>query len=339
VAQKEKILVVRVGLGGDLVMVTPALKAMLAAFPDAEFHLLTTGEGRRVLSGFSDRITQTFLYHRRFFTTQLLQYKLKKSLKLAGYTRIYVFETRSFYRSWLQDLAPNFYSLDNHTTLGHYCEKCLEMVAGSLAPADAGLMPRPWISLPVTEAGLNKAKAQLLENGLDQSTKLVGFHPTFSGSSLSIFRDRKGIKHRTWPRENFAALAKLLQAQAKQKGISLAVVIDALPEERPLIEPLLAESEGSIILMTSPPDFQRFKGYLQLLDVLVSPNTGPMHFAAALGTHVVSLFSQWAVDDCGPFVPAERFEVLEARHTSQPGLGLAAIDPQKVADAVWRIIP
>jgi ADP-heptose:LPS heptosyltransferase len=32
---------------------------------------------------------------------------------------------------------------------------------------------------------------------------------------------------------------------------------------------------------------------LERLAVLVTPNTGPMHFAAAVGTKVVALFSGW----------------------------------------------
>ena len=38
VADIEKILVVRVGHMGDVVMITPALDSLLAAFPYAEFH-------------------------------------------------------------------------------------------------------------------------------------------------------------------------------------------------------------------------------------------------------------------------------------------------------------
>lgn len=336
---KEKILVVRVGLGGDLVMITPALTVLLNAFPHAEFHLLTTGEGRRVLGGFSDRITQTFLYHRKFLRTQLLQRKLKKTFLPEGYSHIYVFEARGFYRSWLQDLTPDFHGMDNQLSAGHYSERCLQMVEDSLAELDLGIPDRPWISLPVAQDGVDQARVQLAENGLKPGTRLVGLHPTFSGSSFSLFRDRNGEKHRTWPRENFAALAKLLKVQALAKEVPLAVVIDALPEERTFIEPIIAESEGSITLMTAPPNFQRFKGYLQALDVLVSPNTGPMHFAAALGTPVVSLFSNWAVDDCGPFVPQEKFVALEARNTPHPEYGLAAIKPEQVAEAIWNILP
>ncbi len=326
--KKEKILVVRVGLGGDLVMITPALRALLVTFPSAEFHLLTTGEGRRVLAGFSDRITQTWLYHRRFPQTLLLQRKLKSAFRKEGYSRIYVFEHRSLYRSWLQNLTPKFFGLDQQPNEGHFSLQCLNLVSGN--------PENPWISLPSTEEGVLKARALLQDHGLAPTTKLVGLHPTFSGSSFSLFKDRKGEKHRTWPREHFATLAKLLQEQAEASGTDLAVVIDALPEESPFIDPIVAASDGSIVLITSPPNFQRYKGYLKTLDVLVSPNTGPMHFAAALGTNVVGLFSGWSVEDCGPYVPAEKFEVLEAGKTANPELGLAAIKPQQVAEAVWR---
>ena len=57
----EKILIVRIGLGGDLVMITPALNGLLAAFPKAEFHLLTSSEGQRVMKGYDRRITRFWL--------------------------------------------------------------------------------------------------------------------------------------------------------------------------------------------------------------------------------------------------------------------------------------
>ena len=329
---QEKILIVRVGLGGDLVMITPAMRLLLDAFPGAEFHLLSTGEGRRVMGDFSEQITKTWLYHRRFPQTLLLQRKLKSSFQKEGYTRIYVFEHRSLYRSWLEDLAPDFHGLDNQPNTGHFSQQCLSLVDKSLTNLGKDIPPHGWISLPYTEKGLNEARSLLGEHVLQTSTKLVGLHPTFSGSSFSFFKDRKGARHRTWPTAHFAMLGRLLKIQAAEKGIDLAVVIDALPEERPIIDPLIAQSDNSIILMTSAPDFQRYKGYLKTLDLLVTPNTGPMHFASALGTKVLGLFSGWSADDCGPYVPANQYEVL---HTDDEK-GLAGITAEMVADAVWR---
>jgi len=49
-ALKEKILIVRVGRVGDMVMITAALKAILDEYPQAEIHVLTGADGKRVLS-------------------------------------------------------------------------------------------------------------------------------------------------------------------------------------------------------------------------------------------------------------------------------------------------
>jgi len=82
------------------------------------------------------------------------------------------------------------------------------------------------------------------------------------------------------------------------------------------------------------PDFERCKALLQRLAVLVTPDTGPMHFAAAVGTKVVALFSGWKASECGPFVPAERASIVRAEDMPQGERGLAAIPPQAVLEAV-----
>ena len=330
----EKILIVRVGLGGDLVMITPALNGLLAAFPRAEFHLLTSSEGQRVMKGYDRRITRFWQYHRRFPKRLLLERSLLRELKSENYSRVYVFETRPFYRKWLRVIAPDLYGLDSNKSGGHYCNHCMDVVDSSLdTPIDRG-----WVTLPVTDEGAAKADGLLSANGIDSDTLLIGLHPTFSGSSFGFFRDQKGRRHREWPQENFAQLARLLQDKLKHHERKLALLIDALPEDRSIVEHIVRQSENSITMLCEPPDFQRYKGLLKRLDLLVAPNTGPMHFAAGLGTRVVGLFSDWAVEDCGPFIPATQFEVLEASKTTNPELGLVAITPEHVSEAVCRVL-
>jgi ADP-heptose:LPS heptosyltransferase len=330
----EKILVVRVGRGGDLIMTTPALNHVLAAFPEAEVHLLTSREGPRVLRGFHPRIKRTWVYHRRFLQSWWLRRKLRRELTQERYTRVYVFETDPHYRGWLEGVAPALFGLDPGPSKTHYCERCMEIVERSVDSPP----PRGWVTLPVTEKGLNKARALLSDHGVEPGTTLVGLHPTFSGSRLPAFLDAKGTRHRTWPRESFARLARLLDDRARSSGKPVTIVIDALPQERPLVETIVRQSGGAITLLRAPPDFERYKGLLQCLDVLVAPNTGPMHIAAAVGTPVVALFSGWSVEDCGPYVAEGRSVVLRAEDTDSPQRGLAAIEPERVVDAVFDLL-
>ncbi len=330
----EKILVVRVGHSGDLVMITPALTSLLAAFPEAEIHLLTSKDGRRVMQGYHPRLTRIWLYHRRFPQTLWLDRKLLRELRDQHYTRFYVFEAKPHYRRWLQSVAPKFYGIESQTSDTHYCERCLDVVAGSLEFP----LQKSWIELRVSDAGLAKARSLLADHGIEPGSRLVGLHPTFSGSSVPLLRRRKGLRHRHWPQESFASLARLLHDAASTKGVPLRIIIDALPEERALVEPVIQQSAGTITLITAAPDFERYKAMLQCMDVLVTPNTGPMHVAAAVGTPVVALFSGWSVADCGPYVPADRYVALTADDTAHPEQGLAAITPQQVVVQVLRLL-
>lgn len=333
-SRNEKILVVRVGLGGDLVMITPAVNLLLQAYPEAEFHLLTTQEGQRVMKDYDPRITRFWPYKRRLLDRLTRQRKLARTLRAEGYSRVYIFEVKSFYRNWLAGIAPVVHIYTDPPGQRHFCEKFMDFVAATLdAPVERG-----WVTLSWSDEGLQKARRLLQEHDIAPGTTLVGLHPTFSGSSYLPFRDRKGQRHRVWPMASFARLARQLRARAEELDRPLAVVIDALPADRAVVEEIGEMSDGNITMLSAPPDFARYKGLLRTLDVLVTPNTGPMHFAAAMGTRVVALFSNWSVDDCGPFVPAEQYEVLEARHTEYPELGLKAISEQQVADAVWRML-
>jgi ADP-heptose:LPS heptosyltransferase len=294
---------------------------------------LTSRQGRRVLDGYDRRITRSWIFHRRFPQTLWLQQKVWRQLRGQRYNRVYVFETKPFYRRWLKGLAPAYLGLDAVRSDAHYCDRCLDLVAQSVVAPP----PRGWVTLPVSEAGLAKARALLLDHGVQPSDFLVGLHPTFSGSSRFSLRDRKGMHHRHWPPQSFARLAILLRERAPAERSQVRIVVDALPDERPLVEPIVQQSAGVITLLMAPPDFERYKGLLQCLDVLVTPNTGPMHIAAAVGTPVVALFSDWSIADCGPFVPADRYEALSAENTETPERGLAAIEPQQVCEAVMRL--
>lgn len=332
--QPPKLLAVRVGRAGDLVMVTPALRGLLEAFPTGELHLLTSAEGARVMRGFDPRLTRIWTYTRRFPRSWLLQPRLLRSFIGEEYDRIYIFETKPLYQRWLGRTGAPCHVLAADAPETHYSERCLGLVGRSLA----GPVRPGWIELPVTAEGKARAAALLSAHGLGPDTVLVGLHPTFSGSGLPFFRDRAGARHRVWPLDNFAVLARLLREQAAARGLSLAVVVDALPAEQRIIRPLVEASAGAVTLLCAPPDFQRYKALLARLDVLVSANTGPMHIAAAVGTPVVALFSQWSVADCGPYTDPARVAILRAEDTPHPERGLAAITPERVAERVWRMV-
>ncbi len=334
----------RAGRAGDLVMITPALRMVLDAYPAAEVHLLTTGEGRRVLRGFDPRVTRYHLHSRRFPEDLLARPRLERELRAEGFDRAYVFESHPHYRALVDGVAPAIFGLAERRAgeVVHYCTRCLDTVAASLEGPAASSVPRAWITLPVTAEGRAAADQYLAAHGIAPRSEggpgrelLVGLHPRLRDAGIGWFANRDA-KHREWPLESFAALARGLVDHGRAHQIPLRVVVDLLPEERTRASTLLDAAGDAITVLSGPPDFERYKALLARLDLLVTPNTGPMHVAAAVGTPVVALFSRWLPEECGPFVPEERYAVLRAEETNTPERGLVAIPPEAVLE---RCVP
>lgn len=330
-----RILVVRVGRGGDLVMITPALRMLLDGLPDAEVDLLTSAEGPRILRGFDPRLTRFHLYHRRFPGSLLLRPRLRAALRREGYERIYLFESHPHYRALVEGVAPGIHALGTASQERHYCDRCLDVVEPTLTRPQ----PRGWITLPVTEAARAAAADYLAAHGLAGGDRLVGLHLTFSESARGRFAGRRGLKNRVWPDAAGADLARRLVAHGRSQGRPIRPVVDILPHERGLLAGFLERAGDAVTVLSGPPDFERYKAVLARLALLVTPNTGPMHVAAAVGTPVVALFSGWSPAECGPFVPPERTRTLRAEDAAGPGRGLAAISTDAVFEACRAFLP
>ena len=334
-AEPKRILAVRVGRAGDAVMITPALRMLLDGFPDAELHLLTSADGRRILRGFDPRLACFHLYHRRFPGSVLLRPRLRAALRREGYERVYLFESDPHHRALVAGVASEIHALGPAVPGRHYCDRCLDVVEPTLLCPQ----PRGWVSLPVSDAARRAAADYLGAHGLAEGDRLVGLHLTFSESARGLFAGRSGLKHRVWSPAAGAELARRLVEHGRAQGRPIRPVVDVLPHERGLLAGFLERAGDAVTVLSGPPDFKRYEAVLARLALLVTPNTGPMHVAAAVGTPVVALFSGWSPAECGPFVPPERARILRAEDTAEPGVGLAAIPAAAVFEACRAFLP
>lgn len=334
-AGPKRILAVRVGRGGDLVMITPALRMLLDGLPGATVHLLTSAEGPRILRGFDPRLARFHVYHRRFPGALFLRPRLRATLRREGYERIYLFESHPHYRKLVEGVAPEVHAFGVIPQERHYCDRCLDVVEPTLPRPQ----PRGWISLPVTGAARAAAAGYLAAHGVADGERLVGLHLTFSESARGLFAGRRGLKNRVWPDAAAADLARRLVALGRSQGRPIRPVVDILPHERGLLAGFLERAGDAVTVLSGPPDFERYKAVLARLALLVTPNTGPMHVAAAVGTPVVALFSGWSPAECGPFVPPGCARTLRAEDTAEPGRGLAAIPAAAVFEACGAFLP
>lgn len=331
----NKILVIRVGRAGDIIMITPALLAILDNYPEHEIHLLTSADGKRVLNGFNKRIIKTYIYKSSGLNKYFERLRINKQIRNTGYELIFNLEMKSYYKNIYRDLGVLAYELDDSEPHLNYAKRCLNVIQRSVDVE----IKNYWDWLPVTSDGMFAAKQQLASAGIADDDFLVGFHPTFSGSKKKLFYSKDDNLLRQWPPEYFAKLGQLIHEYGCKNRIDIKIVIDLLPEERELGESIVKMSQGVIRLLTNEPDFERYKATIKRMNLLITPNTGPMHIAAAVKTNIVALFVEWDPSDCGPYMEENNYKILRAEELGQGGNSLDEIKPEHVFRECIQYLP
>ena len=308
-----------------MVMCTPALAALLAHYPDAEFTFLTSPEGKRILGNFNPRIDRYLIYDRRYAPSIFYHRRLNKEIIDAGFQAIYCFEKNQRYYRLFKGSTAAVYGLGQEDKGKHYAQLLLDVVSRG-AGKNVGFYP---LYLPVDEQALQANQALMETVGIAKNSLLIALHPTFSG----IHKWRKVRKHgrnKIWPHSRSAQLADCLHRYARQRNWDLHVVMNMLPEDKNIGDAIAEKSREGIDIMIPKPNFRRYAAFLQRVDLFVSPDTGPMHFAAALGTPLVALFAGKDPNDCGPFGQRKKFRVIRAEDMQTNISGLSAISVESV---------
>lgn len=324
-----RILVVRIGRAGDIVMTTPALNALFQCYPKAKFTLLTSPDGNRLLRQFSHLIVDIWVWDRSALTAGLQKNKLKTIIQDTGFDKIFCFETSPSINNLLNCSGAKLYQPEHTEETQHASRLYLNMVEKS---CDV-ITNQYYASLPVANDAISKVNRELLNIGIGENDIVVAMHPTFSGFSRFSFIKKTARKNKLWPAERFAELGIKLSKYTLSNGKQPVVIIDLLESEAALGKKITELSSGKIKLFTEPPNMERYKALLKRADLLISPDTGPMHIAAAVNTRIVALFSGKSPADCGPYMPDDRFITIQAENMPNPQPGIEAITVDTVYDA------
>ena len=324
-----KILIIRVGRVGDMLMITPAVRALMDAYPEAEFHMLTNTDGERVFKGFSVQLTTFLLHDRKSLFATLELKRLLKQVQATEYGSAYCFELNPTFAVFYRVAKDGGHCVDiSHPEL-HFSRRCLNLVQSVVGQ----LSQAYWLNLPVTDDARARAEAVLGETGIDSSTFVIGLHPTYSGLKKAAWR-RNMDSGRRWPTESFAALAKQFSAYGEQHSIKMRIIMDLMPEEAGVGEEIVELSGGKVAMLTPPLDFQRYKATLARMNIFVTTDTGPMHIGGAVGANLVALFGGTDPNDSGAYVPSEHYQVVQSATDK-----ISDITAQQVFEASKRFLP
>lgn len=330
-----KILAVRVGRVGDTVMMTPALTALLQYYPDAEITLLVSPVGKALLKDYHDNIKDIWTWNRSgLIKPGIDKNNILKKLRQTPFDRILCFDTSPRIGGLFKNVDTDFQQYTGSTEFKHCAKAYLDFAAEA---CDKPVI-ETYNQLPVKQQDRDDVDNELQKHGIDKNDRLLMIHPTFSGYSRFGIRKRHAKLRKLWSPDNYGELVKKIVNAQQGEATPIKTLMVLLPDEISYGEKIVQKSNNNILLLKSESTFERYKAMIARADVLLSPDSGPMHMASALGTKVVALFSMKDPGDCGPYMDPAKFIILRSENTAQPEKGIAAIDVDTVYDACTQLL-
>jgi len=308
------ILVIKMAGIGDLLLATPALRALRETYPHAHIDLLVTPDSAGILNGWQviDRIIvldkYLFDYPQQFLTRprNLLRLKpLWRDLRDGHYDAVLLLHhltlpfgrlkhqlllraTGAQWRVGLDNGHGWFLNVrvkDNGFGAMHEAEYYLA-VAGAVGAKTKDKR----LVVPLSEADHRQAWQLLYEHETPQNIRhpIIAMHPGSGGYSTA----------RRWAPERFAQLADTLYSSVGGQLLLLGG-----PEEAELHQHIIdmMHSEMSVRSMAGKGSIKVTAALLEQVDLFIGNDSALVHLAVAAGTPTVAIFGLTNAQAWGPF--------------------------------------
>ncbi len=283
----HKICVFKIGAMGDVLMSTPMVHALRQKFPKARIDYWTGEAAASVLAGNHDLNAaiafpdNTFLGKRLDLALRLarqvaaqrydLMFILDKHWSLATFGRLCNVPVRigfdrdgeGFANTAAIPYGPRKHEIDYYLDLAYF--------------VGARKIIRPQLELTLGKTDLAFAKQFFKQHKLNPK-KTIGIA---AGGAKNPGQD---MVIRRWPTERFAAVAKTLAAEGWQ-----ILLIGRSPGDDHVLPGMLAAVPNAVNA-TSTFSLRQSAALMKQCRALICNDSGPMHFAAAVGTPTISIF-------------------------------------------------
>jgi len=277
----HNILIIKPGAIGDVLQLTPVIRALKSKYPDANITLLVGSAATAELFRYNPSVRETVVYDERGENKSILSFiGLWKRLRATGFDLVINFQ-RSNVRAWLLASA----AFPCRILVYHKARKrTVHAVVNHLET--------------LAPLGISSANLELeLSPGPDARAFAENLLSAFKASKRPLIALNPGASHplKQWGSGQFAALADILYNE-----LSANIVIVGGSDDIALSEEIARHTISRPLLLAGKLDLLQLGAVLEQCDVLVSADTGPMHVATAVGTRVAGLFGSTDPARTGP---------------------------------------
>lgn len=275
------ILIIKPGAIGDLLQMTPVIRALRVKYRSAAISLIVGSSQTAELFKHQGEVHEVIVYDKKGSARSLpVLMRLWRRLHRNNYDLVINFQ-RSNVKTWfLASAAFPCRVLVYHKAKNRKVHAVVNYLE-TLAPLGIHATD---LHLELTPAAEERAFAlKLLSPQKNGTGPLIALNP---GASHQVNR---------WSTDRFAALANMLSQR-----LDARVIIVGGPDDVVLAEEIASTSGSKPLLLAGRAGLLQLGALLEQCDVLVSGDTGPLHLATAVGTPVVALFGAADPERTGP---------------------------------------
>jgi lipopolysaccharide heptosyltransferase II len=294
-SRAEHVLCVRLDALGDLLMTTPALRALKESRPGRRLTLLTSPSGAEA-AALLPEVDEVLIYDAPWMKATAPRADPRPDFAMIDRLRRGSFDAAAIFTVYSQNPLPAAflcYLAGIPLRLAHCRENPYQLLTDWVPDPDSSERPRHEVrrhldlvatvdcrtaderlSLRVTDAARRRARCLLNELGITDRRPWAVIHPGASAPS------------RRYPPEGFAEAARLLTVESGWQ-----LVFTGSAGERDLVEDIRSQMNAPSHSLTGKLGLEQLAALIAEAPVLISNNTGPAHVAAAVGTPVVDLYA------------------------------------------------
>jgi ADP-heptose:LPS heptosyltransferase len=296
--ETERILLIRPDHLGDMLLTTPALAALRQALPDAELHALIGPWSAAVLENYADldaAMTLDFPGFNRSGNESLhspyrLAWRTARNLRKVGYTHAVILRPDHWWGALVAHLAGIPVRIGyNLPDVAPFLTDAKPFIHTHAVRQNLNLLTR-WIDtppdesvvfrFPVDDADRDTVRAYLNACGVPFGVRYFCIHP---GSGTAVKR---------WTNANWAVVADTLAAQ-----LDATPVFTGGDHELNLVHEIMDAMQVEACVAVGNTNVRQLAALFDDALVVLGPDSGPLHLAAAVQTPTVALF--------GPADPVE----------------------------------
>ena len=274
----ERILLIRFGSLGDVVLTTPTIRAVRKAFPDAYVAMLVGDRSADVISA-NPHLDETITFRRHIKNPSEMQ-RVSALLRERNFG-VSIDMQRKFRSSLLAYLSGAKLRIGYHRPGGFLCSVKIPDNENKHTVDRNLTLLKP---LGIVEAE-REPEIFLLQEDRDYADRIFEAQGLASKSPVLGMFPGAGWRHRFWPAERFAAVADL----AVEK-YDAGVIIFGGPNEADIVDNVAQNMTTSAVLMKDRMTLRQLSAMIEKCHLFLSNDTGPMHISVAVKTPTIALF-------------------------------------------------